>query len=495
MRDVLDAFAGHAARRPAALAAFDPERALSYAELAAATDRAAHAIVREGARPGAVLGYYGGVGLERLIAMIAAQKAGLCFVPLDRADPKAVHEVILANARPDIVVAAPEHVDAARELHGAAAALPSGPVRPGDVPPFAPADVGGDALSLIKYTSGTTGRPKGVPSSRDAEAHFGRTAARMAALGPEDRISHFGTYRTWAVYAALLQGAAIGYFDVRTRGTDALMVWLDAERISALFCFPAIFRQMAATQRRLPRLRHLQLVGEALAADDLAAFERICAPGAVLMNKYGSSEHPWIAAYTHRRGDPAPPGGIPIGRPIEPDALSLLGPDGDPVAPGETGEIVLDSPTAPTGYHADPERSAAVFRPGPSGRPRYHTGDLARKGDDGQLYAMGRADDQIKIRGYTLRPGMIELELLRHPEVAEAAVVAVAYPDGVRRLVCHYVGDAAPRSLRAHLAERLPAYMVPALFLAHDSLPKTRTGKVRRQDLPHPFTTPATPAR
>ena len=184
---------------------------------------------------------------------------------------------------------------------------------------------------------------------------------------------------------------------------------------------------------------------------------------------------------------------MPLGRPTEPEHFWVADEQGMAVARGIEGEFVISSPHGVLAYFNDPEQSAQRFRPFPQlgSRIAYFTGDRGFVDDEGVIHTAGRADDQIKIRGYPVRPSDIEQVLLDHPGIARAAVVGFDGPKGIRRLACHFVtadtAGATAASLRAYLGERLPAYMVPTAYRQHESLPTTDTGKILRRALPDPL--------
>jgi hypothetical protein len=186
-------------------------------------------------------------------------------------------------------------------------------------------------------------------------------------------------------------------------------------------------------------------------------------------------------------------GGISIGRPIDNTTVWILDEAGAPAPIGVPGELWIGGAGVALGYHARPELTAERFVPdrfsSQPGARLYRTGDLARWRADGQLQHLGRADHQVKVRGYRIELGEIEVALARHPQLAEAVVVARPGPGGEQRLVAYLVArDAAPTAaeLREHLRATLPDYMVPAVYVPLDRLPLTPNGKVDRRALPEP---------
>jgi acyl-coenzyme A synthetase/AMP-(fatty) acid ligase len=219
---------------------------------------------------------------------------------------------------------------------------------------------------------------------------------------------------------------------------------------------------------------------------------RALAPHAEVISLGGATEGSiWSISHPIGEVDPAWTS-IPYGRPLANQSFHILGPGLRDVPVGVPGDLYIGGAGVATGYWRDPGRTAASFltRPG-TGERLYRTGDLGRYDADGVIEFLGRADAQVKIRGYRIELGEIETHLARHPDVAECVVTTDG--EGTRAQLVAYVVTPGldPVRLRAHLAETLPAYMIPTRFVALDQLPLTANGKVDRRRLPAPSAAPA----
>lgn len=272
--------------------------------------------------------------------------------------------------------------------------------------------------------------------------------------------------------------------------SDTLAGLMRRHGVTHLQCTPSMAQMLvndSATRVGLAALDHMLVGGEAFPAA-LAAELRALVGGAV-SNMYGPTETTiWSATHRVQGGEQT----IPLGRPLANQQIHILDSRLQPVLPGLPGELVIGGQGVVRGYLRRPELTAGRFVADPFDRSAriYRTGDLARMGDDGTLAFLGRLDHQVKIRGHRIEPGEIETVLAGHPEIARAVVIAREDAPGDVRLIAYYVaaGGSNPQAaaLRAHLAARLPSFMLPAQLVALSALPATPNGKVDRAALPHP---------
>jgi acyl-coenzyme A synthetase/AMP-(fatty) acid ligase/aryl carrier-like protein len=362
------------------------------------------------------------------------------------------------------------------------------------------------------YTSGSSGEPKGVVQTHRSVLQKIRATTLMLEITPADRIAMFSTYAVGqgltAVFSALLRGGAVCQFDVRRQGLEQLARWLVEQRISIYISSATLFRSLVRTldrSARFPDLRLIRLGSERVTTEDVDAYRRLF--GVSLTHKtthesestaprlliaYSSTETANISMHFVRPDEQFPDGIVPVGRPSEGVTVSVVDESGQPLPPGEEGEIVVRSAYLPAGYWRDAERTAWTYLP-VSNAPDERicrTGDLGRMRPDGCLEHRGRKDRRVKIRGYRVELEEVEGFLSSHPSVAHAAVLARADRRGDPMLVAYLemkAGASTPvEDIREYASLHLPDYMVPATFIVLDAMPTSDTGKINRSRLPDP---------
>ncbi len=356
-------------------------------------------------------------------------------------------------------------------------------------------DLDPNALSLLQNTSGSTSLPKMVGVDQKTLQKYTLLHHDLGQLQAGDRYPLFG--ETWFdnFYGVLHAGGQLEEYDLKARGAEGLSDWVRARKITNIHTFTAAFRTLAeTTQEPLPDLRVVRLFGEVMNRNDIAAFERICLPGSTFMNTFGATECTCIAQYDHPHGATPPQGSVPAGTPAIAGAIRITGEvggkEGVTLPVGATGVVEVHSDYLATGYLNNPTLTEGVFWD-QDGTRALSTGDLGFLDPEGVLHVVGRADDQVKIRGYSVRYSEVEAPMAGLDGVAEAAVTSITSVHGTRQLALHYVckpgARLTPVDVRAHLVAELPAYMIPNYILAHDSLPKTPSGKILRRELPNPL--------
>ncbi|MFD5570648.1 non-ribosomal peptide synthetase [Streptomyces cadmiisoli] len=482
--DVVTAFERQVLSTPEADAVIGTTRTLSYSGLDRRANRLAHHLIGRGAGPGALVALPLPRTEEFLVAVLAVLKAGAAYLPLDPDHPADRLRHVLDDAAPDLVL---ESVPDDGDL--AAAGCPD--TAPGDAHRPARPTSAADPAYVI-YTSATTGPPKGVVIGRGALANLLAALRGVLRLTPDDRMLSVTTaafdMSVPELYGPLLSGAAVVLAGPGTvRDPMELARRCAQTSVTVVHATPSLWQSLAeSVPELLPGLRKFT-GAEALPAG-LAG--RLSGSGGELTNLYGPTETTVWSTAARLSG---PVGGQPIGTPLANTRAYVLDDRLQPVPPGVTGELYLAGAGLASGYLRRPALTAERFTAcpwGPPGERMYRTGDLARWTSAGQLEYRGRADQQIKLRGFRIEPGEVEAALVSHPEVARAAVVAREDRPGDRRLVAYVVPEADrdvdPAALRAHAGRTLPPYMLPNAIVALAALPRTPNGKLDRRALPPP---------
>ncbi|MGV9246166.1 Pls/PosA family non-ribosomal peptide synthetase [Streptomyces sp. NPDC003710] len=500
-------------KAPSSVALECDERRLTYADLDARANRIAHYLRRAGIGPGARVALLLPRSVDMYASLLAVGKAGAAFIPIDPASPADRVAFVLgdADAAALLTVSALAPRESQRrtpagcrviDLEECAGALDTLPATRPD-----PADAGDDdPLAYIMYTSGSSGRPKGVQIAQSSICNFLRVVTPLYGVRPHDRVYQGMTisfdfsieeiWPTWTAGATLVAGPA----GPGRLGAD-LADFLEEHGVTVLYCVPTL---LATIPRELPRIRTIAVGGEACPGQ---LVERWSRPGRRILNTYGPTE----ATVTATWKELLPGRPVTIGRPLPTYSVVLLDERRRPVPPGAVGEICLGGPGLALGYVGRPDLTADRFieyPATPSGGRLYRTGDLGRMTDDGEIEYLGRADAEVKIRGYRVALDEIDNLLLEDPGVAEAVTALVPAPgtdgngqdDGEygKTLAAYVVrtpkdpegGASGDDVLVARLHERLrrtlPAYMVPSYVDVLDRLPAMPSGKVDRRRLPAP---------
>ncbi|MEL6979377.1 MAG: SDR family NAD(P)-dependent oxidoreductase, partial [Pseudomonadota bacterium] len=538
-RTLHDLFEDQAARNPAAPALIGPDRTLDFADVSRDSDRLARALARRGAGRGETVAILLETSADFVVAMLAAMKTGAAYLPLEAAAPDAALAALLERVKPAALVARPDRLAASPALWPAertASLEPGWPARLSaeedaarrDGAKASPFDVvGPHDPAYAVASSGTTGAPKAIlcPHRGAVISYWWRY--RHLPYAAEEREAA-NVFFVWEALRPLLQGRPLYVIDEATlRDPSMLIDFLERDRITRVLFTPSLLEQiLGAAERglcgaladRLSALKIIYLNGEVVAATLAARLARL-APHVRLVNDYSISECHDVCHVDLSARAPAPGRAFaPAGAVMDGVSIYVLDEAGAPTRWGEEGEVYVGGETLALGYLGDAEEEAARFSPDPyrsaTGARMFRTGDLGRFAADGALEISGRAKFLIKLRGYSIAPASVEAALTAHEAVAAAAACAV--PDretGATEALAAFLSlserdDAAPnergsenasparligpsselgRSLRAHLATRLPAYAIPSkLFALRDWPINPATGKLDRKRLPDP---------
>ncbi|MCQ9181785.1 non-ribosomal peptide synthetase [Streptomyces sp. IBSBF 2953] len=476
------------ARWPDAIAVVDGGRRITYAQLASASEDFAAELAERGAGPGALVPVLMPRSAELLAVLLAVVRRGAAYAALDPRWPRARIEALVERLDGPLLVTSGEEQWAGPVWRVGQADFPALTATGRRAPEVT---VSGDDANAVFFTSGTTGTPKGVLTAHRGHVRlfddWAFAPVGGGAVMPQSLAATWDAFGldSWAV---LLGGGTVRIMTGTVELAGRLAELAAEEGVDTVFLPTAVLHMVIDTDLdAFTGLRSVGTGGEALSPAHARRFlERH--PDIPLHNMYGPVESS-IAATGHvvRPRDCADDTGIPLGRPYPGTAAYVL--DGDRVcAVGESGEICLSGAGLALGYLGDPELTARKFVKAPVGPDGgmvtvYRTGDLGHWSAEGLLHFDGRADRQVKMRGYRVELDDVELAARRLPGVGSCAVVPLYGPDGACEDLClFYVGTGpdgpAADEVRARLGERLPGYLVPARAHRLDALPVLEDRKV-----------------
>jgi non-ribosomal peptide synthetase-like protein len=482
------------AQTPSSVAIDHEGGTVTYAELDSRANQLAHHLRRRGVHPGARVAVFLARSVETYVSLLAVGKSGATLVPIDPAAPEERVAYIVGDAGVDAVVTSSDLAPTAAgagcalvELDTEELAIAGCPTAPIDL---AIPDV--DDIAYVMYTSGSSGRPKGVMVSHNSICNFLGVVPEVYDVRPDDRVYQGMTisfdfsieeiWPTWVRGATLV----VGPTDSRRLGAE-LADFLEEKSVTVLYCVPTL---LATLPRVLPQIRSVLVGGEACPAQLVA---RWAEPGRRMLNTYGPTE----ATVTATVGQLIPGATVTIGRPLPTYSVVLLDEQRLPVPDGEIGEICIGGVGVALGYVGRPDLTADRFiehELAQEGSRLYRTGDLGRIDADGNIEYHGRADAEVKIRGHRIDLGEVESVLLEDPMIAEAVVNAVAAqpgspPETLAAFVVAAVDvgvDELAQRLHERMRRKLPPYMVAATVDVLPELPTMPSGKVDRKRLPAP---------
>jgi len=491
---IAELFERQAAATPDAVAVETEGDSLTYRELDERADRLANKLAAAGVGPDVLVAIGAGRSAAMIVGLVAILKAGGAYLPLDLDYPAERIAFMLEDARPRVVLAAsgersslPLPPDAVViDLEAGERAEQAGPPGPAVRP---------DNLAYVTYTSGSTGRPKGVAVTQAGVVRL-VSSPNFVRLDPSHTMLQFAPITfdasTLEIWGALLNGMRLVVAPPGALSLAELGELIERTGVTTLWLTAPLFHLLVEQrQASLRGVRQLLAGGDVLSPahvrEALAVDERLA-----VVNGYGPTETTTFACCHPMRGtiDDSQP--VPIGRPISNTRVYVLDRHLRPVPAGVRGELYVGGPGVARGYLDRPGLTAERFVPDPvgpvPGERLYRTGDVARHRPDGTIEFLGRADRQVKVRGFRVELGEIEVALCAHEAVRDAVVVARDRDGSEKALVAYVVAEPQTSSgeLRAFLRRRLPDYLVPQAVVALEGLPLDANGKVDRNALPEP---------
>ncbi|QSB03976.1 AMP-binding protein [Natronoglycomyces albus] len=444
----------HVATAPDAVALIDGQQRLTYRDLQQRAEEVAGALIEQGARPGELVALDLPRGAEAIVAILAVHYAGLAYVPLDPGASPERRDAIIASAVPRMRLSSP---------------LPTG------TPQRAPARAENDAYVI--FTSGSTGDPKGVRVSHAARDFFVSSALERYGFSAQDRVLQFAPLHFDAhveeVFVTLAAGGCLVLRDESaTESLRAFMEFVHRNSISILDLPTAYWHELTLAlhtgQISLPPTVHTVIIGgEAAATERLAQWHAVIGSQVRLINTYGPTEATVVCVAADLR--PHEP--LRLGTPL-PGVAAAVGPG---------NELYIAGPGLASGYLGT---TASLSVP-VAGRQWYRTGDVVTVHEDQTLSYVGRSDDEVKISGHRVHPLEVESVLLRHPDVAEAAVL-VDQTTAPLRLVAFVSGDIDAEALHDHARAHLVEAARPSHVVRLDRIPRTSSGKLDYRSLAIP---------
>ena len=469
---------------------------LSYAELNRRANRLAHELQQTGAGPGALVAICAERSIDTVVAVLAVLKSGAAYVPVDPDYPAERIAVMLSDSGACAVLTQTT-LAAALPAHGAhTLCLDSFDWNSGN----ADNPDGAGASVYVIYTSGSTGKPKGVELTHAGLGNLVQWQNSQPGLDTPARTLQFASlsfdvsfqeiFTTWTQ-----GGTLVLVSNEQRRDLAGLARFITTDGIERVYLPFAALQPLADAISDDPdrdyRVQDVIVAGEQLQVTPAVRRLFNILGKARLHNHYGPSETHVVTAFTLTGDADTWPALPPIGTPVANTRVYVLDRHGEPVPVGMPGELHLGGVQVAKGYLGRPELTAAKFLADPfSTTPdarMYRTGDRVRFLADGNLEYLGRTDDQLKWRGFRIEPGEIETALATHPSVRQAVVLLREDTPGDKRLVAYVVGETPDTgTLRAHLKQQLPEYMVPSVIVILEALPLTPSGKVARRALPAP---------
>ena len=506
-------FEEQASRTPDAPAVVDEGTTLTYRELDAQAASLASFLAEEEVGKDSPVGVY----MERcagyVVACLAALKAGGAFLPLELAYPDALLAEVLEDCGPPVVLTQERYAGRLPQKQRRLCPEEGWKEHGTTASPLVP-EVGPDDLCFISYSSGTTGKPKGIANPHRAAVRSYLWRFGVSDYRPGDRVG-CNVFFIWEVFRPLLRGATSYVIpDDVIYDPAALIGYLEENGISETLMTPSLLGAVLSEggpelRERLSSLRTLWLNGEVVTRK-LAESALHALPHTRILNVYSISETHEVAAGDLRELVRTPGAThCPVGHPMDPDRLYILDERLEPVPPGEAGELYVGGACLARGYVKRPELTAERFVRDPfseeDGARMYRSGDRARLLPSGSLEVLGRCDSMQKIRGYSVELGAVEAAIERNLAV-RSCVAAVDGEEGEDKRLVAYLVPAPPeehgerhagwsidprtgrsQEIRERLKERLPHYMIPSVFVELGSLPlQETTGKVDRRRLPPP---------
>ncbi len=490
-------FEAQAALSPEAVAVCYENQSLTYAELDAKSNQLAHHLIDLGVEKESLVVICLERSLEMIIGILGVLKAGAAYVPIDPAYPDSRKEFIIKDTKSNIILTQ-HHLKGNFSQSGTSVVcLDTYADKLADKKTCSPiVDITAENLVYVIYTSGSTGQPKGVQIEHQSVTNLIKGQIKYV----QHPVKRFLFTYSFAfdgsvllIWWTLLQGATLVIAEKDTeKDVQKLANTIQEEEISHLLTFPSLYSLLLEQNdaKKLKSLESVSLAGEIFPAK-LARKHQNILPHTTLLNQYGPTEAT-VGATIYRVPPNFAATKVPIGQSIEDVCIYVLNQDLQKTKIGEQGEIYIGGNGLARGYLNRAKLSQEKFISNPFSSKKsdrlYKTGDLGRILPDGNLDFLGRADYQIKLRGYRIELAEIETTLAHHPLVRDVVVDVQGNTEADKKLIAYFTLNGEEKlsiqQIRRFLLQKLPEYMVPAVFKELKEMPIATSGKIDRKALP-----------
>lgn len=494
-------------RTPESIAVVSAGEQRTYRQINARANQLAHFLIKKGVKPDQPVALSIDRSFDMIVGLLAVLKSGAAYLPLDPEYPSERIAFMLEDSGAQIVLTQKKWLTSLPVANQQLVSIDDDWQMIEKEPETNPScAVNPQNLAYIIYTSGSTGKPKGVMVPHRAVVNHNFAAIEDYQLTSADRVLQFASINFDAaveeIFPVLMCGASLVLRDSSPiQAISEILRLAESEKVTVLDFPTAYWHQIAHELSlrtvSLPKTIRLCLIGgEKASLERYALWQATEGARVRLVNTYGPTETTIVSTIFDAQAEQFDPAGsavFPIGRPIRNVFNFILDRQLNPVAVGVPGELYIGGKGVTRGYLNRPDLTAGVFLPDPfskhAGGLMYKTGDLVRYLENGAIEYLGRADFQIKIRGFRVELGEIEAMLHLHESIRECSVIVRQVTATENELIAYVAGDMPTEAeVRAFLKERLPTYMIPAHFCLMAALPKTAGGKVDRHALPSPDT-------
>lgn len=481
-QSILDAFQKKVQENPSATAVLDGKKRLTWTELSRLADTIAIALPEGCHRIGIIMDH----SVEMIAAILAVLKRGAAYVPSEPSFPRERIRFMMRDAGVDAVITQEKYSGLTREIP--AILVEKGHSIDENAPLFAESGKADD-LAYILYTSGTTGKPKGVAVTNGNVLHYVRAFQKEFHPDRQDTMLQYSVCSfdifVEEVFGALLSGAVLAIPSKEDKAdTKSLMNFVARNQVTIISGFPYLLQELNELPAIPESLRLLISGGDVLRASYVDRLLR----QVTVYNTYGPSETTVCAAYYNcSNGEPLADGTYPVGKAVQGTDIVLLDKQGKAVQHGSTGEICILGGGVSLGYIGNRQKENRAFETLPDGRRIYHSGDLGYLLPDGNIAFLHRKDTQIMIKGKRVEVSEVENVLLQSRLVHQACVCPKTDEKHLSYMVAYIVrkdDTVTLPQIKAYLSAYLTDFMVPEFFVELSHLPLNANGKVDKSALP-----------